>query len=147
MATVNKAEIALELGRAMQEMRNKTRQSIQQRMKENNMNLSFEMLEVLSCLWRNDGINQQEIADITLKDKSSMTYLIDNLVKREMVKRVEDGNDRRNKLIYLSDQAKNLKEQLYPWATEVYAVATEDIDADDLTNCLNLINKMVGNLP
>jgi DNA-binding MarR family transcriptional regulator len=147
MATVSKAEIALELGRAMQEMRNKTRQSIQQRMKENNMNLSFEMLEVLSCLWRNDGINQQEIADITLKDKSSMTYLIDNLVKREMVKRVEDENDRRNKLIYLSDQAKNLKEQLYPWATEVYAVATEDIDAEELTTCLNLINKMVGNLP
>ncbi len=147
MATVNKAEIALELGRAMQEMRNKTRQSIQLRMKENNMNLSFEMLEVLSCLWRKDGINQQEIADITLKDKSSMTYLIDNLVKREMVKRVEDGNDRRNKLIYLSDQAKNLKEQLYPWATELYAVATQDIDADELTTCLNLINKMVGNLP
>lgn len=147
MATTNKAEIALELGRAMQEMRNKTRQSIQQRMKENNMNLSFEMLEVLSCLWRKDGINQQEIADITLKDKSSMTYLIDNLVKRELVKRVEDGNDRRNKLIYLSDQARNLKEQLYPWATELYTVATEDIDADELTTCLNLINKMVGNLP
>ncbi|WCT14554.1 MarR family winged helix-turn-helix transcriptional regulator [Mucilaginibacter jinjuensis] len=147
MATVNKAELAIELGRAMQEMRNKSRQTIQLRMKENNMNLTFEMLEVLSCLWRKNGINQQEIADITLKDKSSMTYLIDNLVKRNMVKRVEDENDRRNKLIYLTDEANNLKAQLYPWVTEMYTVATEDIDADDLTTCLNLINKMVGNLP
>ena len=147
MATINKAELAIELGRAMQEMRNKSRQTIQLRMKENNMNLTFEMLEVLSCLWRQNGINQQEIADITLKDKSSMTYLIDNLVKRNMVKREEDENDRRNKLIYLTDEANNLKAQLYPWVTEMYTVATEDIDAKDLTTCLNLINKMVGNLP
>jgi DNA-binding MarR family transcriptional regulator len=147
MAELTKAEIAIELGRAMQEMRNKSRQTIQLKMKENNMNLTFEMLEVLSCLWRKNGINQQEIADITMKDKSSMTYLIDNLVKRNMVIRVEDEVDRRNKLIHLTEEANSLKAQLFPWVTEMYAVATADIDVNDLTTCLNLINKMVGNLP
>lgn len=147
MAELSKADMAMELARAMMEMRNKSRQNIQLRMKEHNINLTFEMLEVLSCLWRKDGINQQEIADITLKDKSSMTYLIDNLVKRNMVKRVEDGNDRRNKLIHLTDDANALKAQIFPWATEMYTVATQDIDTKDLATCLQLINKMVGNLP
>jgi DNA-binding MarR family transcriptional regulator len=101
MTTKTKPETALEAGRAMAELRTHVRQFIQVKIKEHGINITFEMLEVMSCLWRQDGINQQEIAGITLRDKSSMTYLLDNLVKRKLVHRVEDENDRRNKLIYL----------------------------------------------
>lgn len=146
MAEKTKTDIALELGRAMGELRNHLRQHIQMRIKEHGINITFEMLEVMSVLWKTDGVNQQEIADLTLRDKSSMTYLIDNLVKRGMVKRVEDENDRRNKLIYLTDEGISLKEQLYPWAAEVYEKATVNIDAEVIQQSLTLINKMTGNL-
>src|ERR1700753_2815729 len=109
-----RAEIALELGRTMAELRILLRQRIQLKLKEHGISLTYEMLEVMSCLWRKDGIIQQEIADYTLRDKSSMTYLLDNLSKRGLVERVEDGNDRRNKLIYLTAEGRGLKEQLYP---------------------------------
>lgn len=112
----------------------------------NGINITFEMLEVMGCLWRKDGVNQQEIADLTLRDKSSMTYLLDNLVKREMVKRVEDEDDRRNKLIYLTKEGNDLKEQLYPWVTEVYEMASEKIEANDLQNSILVLNKMISNL-
>ena len=141
-----KAELALELGRSMAELRTYLRQFIQVKIKENGINITFEMLEVMSCLWKKDGINQQEIADLTLRDKSSMTYLLDNLVKRGMVKRVEDEDDRRNKLIYLTSEGTALKEQLYPWVAEVYELATKEVDIEDLRTGVILLNKMTDNL-
>jgi DNA-binding MarR family transcriptional regulator len=143
---ITKSELALELGRSMTELRNHVRQYIQLKIKEHGINITFEMLEVLASLWKKDGINQQELADLTFRDKSSMTYLLDNLVKRGMVKRVADENDRRNKLVYLTKEGKNLKEQLNPWVAEVYAMASEDAEVKNLQNGLTLLNKMIGNL-
>lgn len=144
--TVNKAELAREMGKAMTDLRNQLRRFIQVKMREHDIDLSFEMLEVLACLWQKNGVNQQEIADITLKDKSSMTYLIDNLTKRNLVKRVEDENDRRNKLIFLTDDAIKLKETLYPWITEMYSKASADINVDDISLSLSIVSQMVTNL-
>jgi DNA-binding MarR family transcriptional regulator len=144
--TKTKAELALELGRAMAELRIYLRQHIQAKIKEHGIDLTFEMLEVMSCLWRQDGINQQEIADFTLRDKSSMTYLLDNLVKRSLVTREEDENDRRNKLIYLTQQGQELRQQLYPWAIEVYEAASEDAQPGELEHAVSLLNRMTGSL-
>src|SRR6202012_742263 len=139
------AAIALELGRSMSELRNYVRQYIQVKIKENGCNITFEMLEVMGCLWQKDGINQQEIADLTLRDKSGMTYLIDNLVKRQLVKRVEDNNDRRNKLVYLTERSIALKEQLSPWLADLYTTATPDITMSSIQECIVLVNKMIAN--
>ncbi|WP_158825607.1 MarR family winged helix-turn-helix transcriptional regulator [Mucilaginibacter lacusdianchii] len=146
MATTTKADLALELGRSLADFKNHVRQHIQQKIKEHQLNLSFEMLEVMACLWKEDGIIQQEIADQTLRDKSSMTYLIDNLVKRNLVKRTEDEKDRRNKLIYLTEEGITLRNKLYPWAQEVYAQAISNVSETDLQNSLLLINQMIQNL-
>jgi DNA-binding MarR family transcriptional regulator len=141
-----KAELAFDLGRAMGELRIHLRQHIQAKIKEHDVDITFEMLEVMGCLWRKDGINQQEIADFTLRDKSSMTYLLDNLVKRNLVTRVEDENDRRNKLIYLTAEGAQLKDQLYPWAIEVYEAASVDTHPAELVQAVNLLNLMAGKL-
>ncbi len=144
--TLTKAELALQLGHSMHELRSYVRQYIQVKIKEHSVNITFEMLEVMSFIWKKDGSNQQEIADETLRDKSSMTYLIDNLVKRGLVKRVEDENDRRNKLIFLTEQGKALKEQLNPWVAEVYDIAIADLETASLQDSVVLLNKMIGSL-
>ena len=139
-------ELAIELGYIMQELRNFTRKYIQKKIKEHGINLTFEMLEVMGCLWRKDGLNQQEIADRTLRDKSSMTYLLDNLIKRKLVKRSADKNDRRNKLIFLTKEGLTLKDILYPWVAEVYGLASGEVTSEDLQNGVLLISRMVSNL-
>jgi DNA-binding MarR family transcriptional regulator len=142
----SKEELALEFGRSMTEMKNFIRQYIQVKIREHNINITFEMLEVMACLWKKDGINQQEIADITLRDKSSMTYLIDHLVKRQMVKRIEDEVDRRNKLIFLTDEGNKLRAILMPWVAEVYQMATVDVNVRALEDGVIMVNKMISNL-
>ena len=141
-----KNEIAVELAFVMQELRNFTRKYIQKKIKDHGINLTYEMLEVMGSLWRKDGLNQQEIADRTLRDKSSMTYLLDNLIKRKLVKRVADENDRRNKLIFLTKEGLALKDILYPLVAEVYGLASEEITVEDLQSGLTLISRMVSKL-
>ncbi|WP_342647237.1 MarR family transcriptional regulator [Mucilaginibacter sp. CSA2-8R] len=146
MTTKSKADLALDLGRSMAELRNILRQHIQIKIREHGINITFEMLEVMSALWKKDGVNQQELADLTLRDKSSMTYLIDNLTKRQMVKRVEDDTDRRNKLIYITPEGMALKEQLMPWVSEVYERATQSISAAELQSSIALLHTMIESI-
>ncbi len=146
MATTNIAELAIELGRLMTEMKNFLRQFIQAKIKEHNVNITFEMLEIMACLWKKDGINQQEIADVTIKDKSSMTYLVDNLVKRNLISRVADEKDRRNNLIFLTEDGKLLQNTLHPWLLEMYDKATIDVALKDVEASIALIKQMNKNL-
>jgi DNA-binding MarR family transcriptional regulator len=74
----NIIELARDLGRAMAEMRNYLRLFLQSKIKEHELDITFELFEVVIFLYKKDGVNQQEIADVMIKDKSSMTYLIDN---------------------------------------------------------------------
>jgi DNA-binding MarR family transcriptional regulator len=141
-----KTEIALELGRAMTDLKNHLRRNIQLRIREQGIDLTFEMLEILSCLWKKDGVNQQELADLTLRDKSGITYLIDNLVRRDIVTRVEDEKDRRNRLVYLTEKGLVLKEQLKSWGADLYDSAIPDIDLQQLQASLDLVNKMIANV-
>lgn len=142
----SKNELALELGHAMADLKNQVRRRLQQRIRESGLNITFEMLEVLACLGRQDGINQQEIADLTLRDKSGMTYLIDNLSKRSMVIRVEDESDRRNKLIYLTDKGRATWEEIKHWAADLYGQAAHDVDMETLETTLQLIRRMTENV-
>ncbi|MBV8324905.1 MarR family transcriptional regulator [Chryseobacterium sp.] len=140
------SELSLELGLAMSEMKSRLRQRIQACVNEYDPDLSVELVEILGLLSRNDGINQQEIANKVSKDKSSITYLINSLVKRELVERVAYKNDRRNKQIFLTLQGKEVVKTIYPWALELYKKAAGDLHEDEINNALLLVKKMTANL-
>lgn len=146
MAKQNISESALEFGRSMSELRNSLRQFMQIQINKHELDITFELLEIISVLWRKDGINQQELADITVKDKSSMTYLIDNLVKRNLVTRSEDEKDRRNKLIFLTKEGKQLQKKLHPWIIEMYDIATTNVNAAEIETAISLVKRMNDNL-
>lgn len=138
--------VALELGLAMSEMKSRLRQKIQTRINEYDPDLSFELIEVLGILSRDNGINQQEISNKVSKDKSSITYLINSLVKRDLVERTEDKNDRRNKQVFLTSKGKEIIETVYPWALELYKKAAGEISENEINNALLLIKRMTSNL-
>lgn len=146
MSSQTLSEKARELLRSMGEVRNTLRQYISVRIREEEVDITFELLEILAYLYKKDGMNQQEIADLMLKDKSSMTYQIDGLVKRDLVRRMEDENDRRNKLILLTEKGKGMKEILNSWVAELYDKGVKDIDEEEMDRALALVQKMNENL-
>ena len=128
------------------ELRDELRKFLQQKFREHNIDITYEMHQILACLWKDDGIRQQDLADKTLKDKTSLTYLVDNLSKRGLVTRLEDKNDRRSKLIFLTKKGKDLGKIADPWIAELYTIASEKISADQIALATATVEKMIANV-
>jgi DNA-binding MarR family transcriptional regulator len=141
-----KSEVIVDFTRKILTANTAYRQFLQYKLKEHKTGLTYEMLQVMGCLWKKDGINQQEITNITVKDKASMTYLIDNLTKRNLVKRQEDVSDRRNKLIFLTEQGKILKNKIQPFIDEMYQVSGKNIEIVMLKECMEILDMVEANL-
>lgn len=101
------SETAHELNLLILKTRMTFRQTIQRLLKSNNVDMTFEMLQVMHCLWKEQGVSQQTLAEKTAKDKACLTNLINNLEKKGWVVRREDTSDRRNKLIFLTPRRNN----------------------------------------
>jgi DNA-binding MarR family transcriptional regulator len=141
-----KAETTRHFAHLILELRDQLRQYMQNKFRENNIDLTYEMHQIMACLWKRDGINQQELADLTLKDKASMTYLIDNLTKRKLVKRTEHPGDRRSKLIYLTSKGKQLGEKVESWVVELFTIASRDFGMNEIQESIKVVEKLRDNV-
>jgi DNA-binding MarR family transcriptional regulator len=142
MSITNTAQLARELVRTVTELRTHLRQFLQAKIREHHLDLSFELIEVMAVLWRQDGINQQVLADTIVKDKSSMVYLIDNLIKRDLVYKAQDEKDKRNKLIFVTDEGKQLQKKLNPLIIEMYESSSEGISTTELKKAIETVIKI-----
>ena len=142
----NKNEIFTEFTKSVSRAQIKFKSFLRGKFREHNVDITFEMLQILLRLWEQDRINQQELANFTFKDKASLTYLIDNLSKRNLVARMEDASDRRNKLIVLKPEGAKLKSIVMPMIEEMYTVAGNGITVEQMKNGIEIFQKMHSNL-
>ena len=110
------------------------------------LNLTIEQWSVLYHLWKEDGISQQELCNATFRDKPSITRLVDNLEKLELVKRVASENDRRINRIHLTKQAVKLQEQTMELAEETLNDALSGVPANQINLCKEVLQKVYDNL-
>ncbi|WP_181307308.1 MarR family winged helix-turn-helix transcriptional regulator [Rufibacter sp. XAAS-G3-1] len=119
---------------------------MRQKFKAHNVDITFEMLQVLRFLWEKESCNQQEIATAINKDKASLTYLLDNLGRRNLVLRTEDSQDRRNKIITLTQEGRELESLITPWLEEMYGLVAENVSAGDLATSLHTFETIYKNI-
>lgn len=143
---IQKSETAREFAHLTFELRDLLRQFIQKKFRENNVDLTYEMQQIMACLWKNDGLRQQDLADKTLKDKASLTCLVDNLSKRNLVERFEDSKDRRSKLIFLTDEGKQLGKKIEPWISELYSIVSKNFETNEIKQSIKMVQQMIDNV-
>lgn len=97
-----------------------SRQAMQKLLKQSGAGITFEMLQIMSCLWSEQGISQQTLAVRTAKDKACLTNLMLNLERKGYVCRHEDPKDRRNKLVYLTEKGEEFHQWIAPVLTAYY---------------------------
>lgn len=119
---------------------------LQKKFNGSDLNLTIEQWSVLYHLWKQDGISQQELCNATYRDKPSITRLVDNLEKTNLVKRVPSAHDRRINLIYLTKQAQKLQEQTMEMAEETLNEALLTVPADKIEVCKEVLQIVYDNL-
>ena len=118
------------------------RRAMQRTLKRNNAGITFEMLQVLSSLWHEQGITQQVLAERTAKDKACLTNLMNNLEKKGYVRREEDPTDRRGKLVFLTNEGEEFRNQIRPILDQVYVNAEQTIGLEGIKVMMSELNSV-----
>jgi DNA-binding MarR family transcriptional regulator len=111
-----------------------------------NVEITIEQWSVLYQLWKKDGLSQQELCLVTFRDKPSVTRLVDNLEKNELVKRTSHKTDRRKNVITLTQKALDLQEKTMVIANEVLNEALDGIPQEQVEMCKQALQIIYENL-
>ena len=113
------------------------RRAMQRTLKRNNAGITFEMLELLCCLWQEQGITLQVLADRRANDIACLTNLMNNLEKKGYVCRKEDPAARRSKLVYLTKEGEEFRNQIRPILDQVYVNAEQIIGLESIRTMMS----------
>ncbi|MBZ4188998.1 MarR family winged helix-turn-helix transcriptional regulator [Niabella beijingensis] len=119
---------------------------LQKKFNQADLSLTIEQWSVLYHLWKEDGISQQDLCKATFRDKPSMTRLVDNLERADMVKRIHSRADRRKNLIFLTDKAKEMQDTCYGFAEETIEEALAGVSDDKIDVCKEVLKIVYENL-
>lgn len=108
--------------------------------------ISAEEWALLLMLWAKGSRSPSELAQETVKDRTTVTRLIDAMVRKGLVTRSEDLADRRRSIITLSRHGEDLKHRLIPIAQGFIAEAVADVPAGDLETTLRTLRKITETL-
>lgn len=101
--------------------------------------LQPQHMGILVDLWIKDGVNQRDLAVSNIKNKGTITRTITHLEELNILVRVPDPQDKRNKRIYLTHKGRALKSSLVPHAEQVVSNAIQDIPEEKVAVCKEVL--------
>jgi len=96
----------------------------------------------LEVLYHKGPQSVQTICDKVLIASSSMSYVIENLLKKEYITKVKHAEDKRVHIVYLTDNGRLLMEQIYPKHLEKLRNIINILDTEEETVLQNLLKKL-----
>lgn len=107
---------------------------------ERDFDLPHSQFIVLRCLYYNDGISQQKIAELLFKDAAAIKRTIDNLEKKNYVIR-EQERPQKNQ-IFISEIGKAIMPKVLQIAEAVTKEALEGIDREAYSQLSSMLNSI-----
>jgi DNA-binding MarR family transcriptional regulator len=90
----------------------KLKNELNKNFKNNGLDVTSDQWQVLVTLWNNEGLTQTEISDKLVKDKTSLTVILDRMEKKNLIIRSAHEHDRRSYKIFLTDKSRALVPKL-----------------------------------
>src|SRR5262245_51877022 len=100
----------------------------------------------LTLIGKNPGISQTALSRANGRDKSTLTPLLADLVRRGLVRRTRTHNDRRTYRLSLTPRGEALLEQLTACAREHEAKLDRVIGSRDRTRFLEILRQLAANI-
>ena len=122
-----------------------TKRFVQNAMKSG-LDISLDQWMVLGPIWQLESASQKELGEITLKDKTSITRLVDILEKKNLVVRVEDQIDHRIKRVILTNAGKQLFFDVLPIMEKTREEVRKDISDQDIETFKKVLSNIIVNL-
>ena len=114
--------------------------------KEQGYPVTHEQWSIMIRLWEEDGLTQNKLSTLTGRDQPSISRLINNLEKNELVMRMAHPVDKRTNLIFLTPKGKKLQIGLIEQAQKTIEQISDGIEKEDLDQFLRVLSKIKKNL-
>lgn len=112
--------------------------------REEGFDLSTEQWITISLIHNGMVKNQQDIANLSGKDKTTVTRALEVLLNAGLITRKVDPDDRRANLISLSQKGKKLREKMQPVYDRVRDEILSNFNKKELEANAAFLEKLIG---
>jgi len=137
---MSRAELSAEMIDAMAKVNRKLRTVFDARVKERGLTLA--RARTLLTLIDQEGLYQKELAEVLEIENATMVRLIDGLERQSFVERQAVEGDRRAKRIVMTQEGRQLAEQVVNLAADVRMGLLEGVSDEELSTTLKVMRKM-----
>ncbi|APG63932.1 MarR family transcriptional regulator [Tenacibaculum todarodis] len=117
----------------------------QETFKSNSLDLTKEQMIVLKKLHDQDGLNQNELAFLTLRNKSSLTRLLTKMEAKNYIFRKQCKEDKRIKNVYLTEFGKEVFEKTKPVIQHIITTMEQNISSEEKQQIIKIFKKIQTN--
>lgn len=118
---------------------------LQELFTEFGLDLSKEQMIVLKVLHVQDGLNQNELASLTFRDKSSMARLLSKMEKKNYVNKEQSKEDKRINLIFLTEKGRVVFKQTRPVLKKLIKTMEQNITKIEKKQLIEILKKVQFN--
>ncbi|MDH5379716.1 MAG: MarR family transcriptional regulator [Cyclobacteriaceae bacterium] len=105
-----------------------------------------EQFTILVLLYYKDGLNQQEIAKGVNRDKTTVSRVLNRMLKNKLIAKKSDSGDQRENFIYISQKGKVIQEKLINATGPIYLNALNNIPEKEVSNLNKTLLKILLNI-
>lgn len=112
---------------------------------EQGLDLSKEQMITLKKLHDEDGLNQNELAFLTFRDKSSLTRLLSKMEMKNYIKRKQSKEDKRINQVFLTDEGRAAFKQSKQAIKKFIATMEQNITEEEKKQIIRILKKVQSN--
>lgn len=112
---------------------------------KHNIDLTKEQLIVLKKLQDFDTINQNELAQLTYRDKSSLARLLSKMEGKGYITRSRNAGDKRNNQIFISPLGLEVYNESKPIILRTITIMEEGMSTDEKNIMIQQLKKIQAN--
>ena len=101
--------------------------------------------DILVALLKAEKLTMKELAEKIDKDKSTVTALVDKLIKQGYVEKTRDIEDNRVVFVTLTENGKALKPMFDKISEDLLSIVYKDIPEDEREVLINTLKKIKNN--
>lgn len=118
---------------------------LDEEIKSENLDVTKEQIIILKNLFLNDGINQNELACLTFRDKSSLTRLLVKMEKKNYIERKKSKEDKRINKVFITSLGKEMFVKTRPIIKKIMDTMETNISIKEEQVMISLLKKIQTN--
>ncbi len=111
-----------------------------------NIGIGQMQMRALRAIWRIDNATSQDIVSTLKRDKAQVTRLVHELCEKGLVVRVPNPDDKRSKLLQLTDAGSHIFKQIEAIEKAAIAEMAKDIAPEDLQTFFDVADQLAENM-